>query len=64
MFERKRSKQLDSISQLRSTQPGGNARNFINMKPDLGRRALMPSTINGTDMHIDDGVSTAKVRKV
>lgn len=64
MFERKRSKRLDSISTLRSVRPGGNSRNFTDMQPDLGQRAFQPSKlgcVDDADWKVNGGNATAKV---
>jgi hypothetical protein len=67
VYERKRTKPLDSNTTLRHTQPGGNARNFVNMKSETGRRAFMPSNlgcVDEADWSIDSGTDSRKVQKI
>jgi hypothetical protein len=67
MYERKRIKPLSSVTTLRHTQPGGNARNFTNMQPRLGKRAFQPSKlgcVESADWSINGGTSMSKVDKL
>jgi hypothetical protein len=63
MYEKKGAIKLSSNTTLRFTNPGGNSRNFINMKNRTGYRALCPTTLgNDAEWKAIAGPGSAKVR--